>query len=206
MTVVVLQQQVRPPLIPQPPLPGVDPWRWWTAEQLAEITQSPIANVQRNWPLLVAALEQHGIADQPVQIAALATVAIETAHTFAPVREAYWLDNWHGHDWAEAWRRENFRYWPYYGRGFIQLTWESNYRRYGDAIGIDLVGQPDKALDPEISADNLARYFVTHGGGPLIPAAARRGDWREVRRLVQGADAGLPELLATVAALQGAAR
>ena len=38
-----------------------------------------------------------------------ATVFHETAQTFAPVIEAYWK--------TEAWRKRNFRYYPYYGRG-----------------------------------------------------------------------------------------
>lgn len=59
-------------------------------------------------------------------------------------------------------------------------------------------------MSPEVAADVLARYFDTHGGAPLIPAAARRGDWREVRRLVQGGSAGLDELVACVDALMAA--
>jgi hypothetical protein len=39
----------------------------------------------------------------------LATTEWETAQTFKPVREAFWL--------SEDWRRRNFRYYPYYGRG-----------------------------------------------------------------------------------------
>jgi peptidoglycan hydrolase-like protein with peptidoglycan-binding domain len=45
----------------------------------------------------------------------LATTQWETAQTFKPVREAFWKD--------EEWRRVNLaRYYPYYGRGFVQLT------------------------------------------------------------------------------------
>jgi hypothetical protein len=48
----------------------------------------------------------------------LATTEWETDHTFKPVREAFWKD--------EAWRQVNLRYYPYYGRGYMQLTWEDN--------------------------------------------------------------------------------
>lgn len=40
----------------------------------------------------------------------------------------------------------------YYGRGDVQLTWYDNYQLLGNLLGIDLVGQPDLALDPRISA------------------------------------------------------
>lgn len=76
----------------------------------------------------------------------LATVHWETNKTFEPVKEAYWVKN------AEAWRKKNLRYWPYYGRGFCQLTWDYNYKKAGDYLGVDLVKNPDKAMDPDISA------------------------------------------------------
>ena len=50
----------------------------------------------------------------------LATVEWETNKTFQPVREAYWLN--------EDWRRAHLKYYPYYGRGFVQLTWKSELR------------------------------------------------------------------------------
>lgn len=37
----------------------------------------------------------------------LATVFHETGHTWKPVKEAYWF--------SEAWRKQNLRYFPYYG-------------------------------------------------------------------------------------------
>jgi hypothetical protein len=80
----------------------------------------------------------------------LATAKWETAGTMQPVREAYWL--------SEDWRRANLRYYPYYGRGYVQLTWKSNYERQSlpDRTGItDLVTNPDKALDAGVAAQVL---------------------------------------------------
>jgi peptidoglycan hydrolase-like protein with peptidoglycan-binding domain len=48
----------------------------------------------------------------------LATTQWETNQTFKPVREAYWL--------SENWRKTHLRYHPFYGRGFVQLTWKNN--------------------------------------------------------------------------------
>lgn len=70
---------------------------------------------------------------------ALATAFWETAQTMQPVKEAYWL--------SENWRRKNLRYFPWYGRGLIQTTWEDNYRRMGQEIGVDLIANPDLLLE-----------------------------------------------------------
>lgn len=74
----------------------------------------------------------------------LATTYHETNKTMQPVREAYWL--------SETWRRNNLRYWPWYGRGYVQLTWEENYRKMGRLLGVDLLGNLDLAMDPHIAA------------------------------------------------------
>lgn len=49
----------------------------------------------------------------------------------------------------------NKRYAPYYGRGLVQLTWKENYRKAGELLGIDLVSDPDRALDPLVSVQVL---------------------------------------------------
>lgn len=45
----------------------------------------------------------------------------------------------------------------YYGRGHVQLTWLKNYIASSDDAGYDLAVDPDKMLDPEISARVLWR-------------------------------------------------
>lgn len=71
----------------------------------------------------------------------IATAWWETGQTMMPVREAYWKD--------EAWRKRNFRYYPYYGRGYIQLTWDYNYKKASDYFKVDFVKNPDLVMDPE---------------------------------------------------------
>lgn len=70
----------------------------------------------------------------------LATAFHETAATMQPVREAFWL--------SENWRKKHLSYYPYYGRGYVQLTHQGNYKKAGDDIGVDLVDNPDLAMDP----------------------------------------------------------
>jgi putative chitinase len=47
----------------------------------------------------------------------------------------------------------------YRGRGFNQLTFKSNYKKYGDLLKIDLVNNPDLANDPKVAAKIVAAYF-----------------------------------------------
>jgi hypothetical protein len=80
----------------------------------------------------------------------LATTQWETNQTFKPVREAYWL--------SEDWRRDHFSYYPFYGRGFVQLTWKNNYEKYSSILGVDMVADPDIAMQP-----NIALFVLVHG-------------------------------------------
>lgn len=41
--------------------------------------------------------------------------------------------------------------WKYIGRGIIQCTGKESYAKFGKLLGIDLVGNPDLAIDPRYS-------------------------------------------------------
>ena len=82
---------------------------------------------------------------------ALATVWHETGETMQPVREAHWL--------SEAWRKKNLRYWPHYGRGYVQITWPKNYEwldKASAAAGLtkpgEILANLDLAMRPDIAA------------------------------------------------------
>jgi putative chitinase len=80
----------------------------------------------------------------------LATVYKECARRMWPTTEYGSEDYLKGKD-----------YYPYIGRGFVQLTWEGNYRNAGIALGLiddrDLVVHPDVALDSLIAARIMFR-------------------------------------------------
>ena len=88
----------------------------------------------------------------------LATAWHETGSTMEPVRETF------AHSDAQAIANLNRaygsvktganRYWVngFFGRGYVQLTWEYNYKKMGDWLGVDLVKDPSKALDPTIAS------------------------------------------------------
>ena len=144
----------------------------------------------------------------PTQIAyVLATTQWETAQTFQPVREAFWND--------EAWRQEHLAsYYPYYGRGYVQLTWDRNYKAYSDILGIDLVNNPDRAMDPAVALFALVHGFKTGTfTGRKITDYINRSttDFVNARRCINGTDkaneiAALAEkFLATAAPASGPA-
>lgn len=113
----------------------------------------------------------------------LATAQWETGHTFEPVKEAYWL--------SEKWRRDNFRYYPYYGRGYVQLTWENNYKVYSSILGLDLVGDPDLALRHDASLFTIAHGMKigTFTGRKLEDYVSKgKTDFLEARRVINGTD------------------
>lgn len=64
-----------------------------------------------------------------------ATAMWETAHTMNPVTE-YGSDSY----------LRGKRYWPYIGRGYVQITWKDNYAKYG------IAETPEKALEPDTAA------------------------------------------------------
>lgn len=115
----------------------------------------------------------------------LATAKWETNHTIEPVAEAYWVKN------AEAWRKQNLRYYPWYGRGFVQLTWEDNYIKAGKALGIDLTQDPSRAMDPEIAAKVIVLgmkcgWFTGKKLSQYITLS--KSDFKGARRIVNGTD------------------
>lgn len=134
----------------------------------------------------------------------LATPYHETAHTMLPINEmggdAYFtrLYDVTGQNPARARQYGNVR--PgdgprYHGRGDVQLTWYSNYDRAGQELGIDLVGNPELALDPVVAARILVRgmaegwfsgkklsdYLPTAGPGSIA-------QFTEARRIINGQD------------------
>lgn len=113
----------------------------------------------------------------------LATAWHETAHTMKPVKEAYWL--------SETWRKANLRYYPWYGRGFVQLTWRSNYEKAGQKLGRDFISDPEAVMEPEASAEILVvgsrdGWFTGKKLSDYI--TLQKSDYRGARRIINGTD------------------
>lgn len=186
-----------------------NPWQFWTAQQIAAATGAPAAKISAAWPLLADALDTIGIYDRLVSIAALATVRVETGKAFAPIEEYASGDAYEGRvDLGNTQPGDGRRY---KGRGLIQLTGRANYRTYGNVIGVDLEAQPERALEPDISARLFAAYFARHfirwlpPPSPLMSCVdlARAEEWRGVRVAVNGGENGLDLFMSVVNALLG---
>lgn len=120
---------------------------------------------------------------------ALATAYHETNATMQPVEEAYWL--------SDAWRKKNLRYYPWHGRGYVQLTWHANYERADDELHLAgaLLSDPDLAMRPDIAARIMRRgmdegWFTGKSFRSYLPAhgPASLEQYRMCRRIINGTD------------------
>lgn len=170
-----------------------------SALTLVQILGAPPANVEASWPLITSALRTNGLYLLTTQIAAAATIAVE-APPFVPINEfgdaAYFTRMYEGRkDLGNTQPGDGARF---HGRGFIQLTGRANYLIYGRALNIDLVSNPDLALQPETAAKIFARFFEQLN----IEQSAQQGDWLTVRRSVNGGLNNYPRFLFMVEQLK----
>jgi putative chitinase len=81
----------------------------------------------------------------------------------------------------------------YYGRGDVQLTWRPNYEVQGARLGIDLVNNPDLALEPN-NAANIMIDGMAHGTftgrrlGQYFGVDPAKDDPFNARRIVNSLD------------------
>lgn len=163
-----------------------------TPNDIARICRAPLSNVATAWPRILYALRQHDIEGDLAEVAAAATIAIETARSFKPVHEAgspaYFTKHYEGRqDLGNTEPGDGARF---HGRGFAQLTGRANYLRYGDLIHVDLVADPDQALAPDNAAEIFALFFKEKG----IERLANAHEWLSIRKRWNGVNhaTGLP--------------
>lgn len=133
---------------------------------------------------ILAECDRQGLTLDTQKAYVLATVQHETNNTFKPVFEAYFLKN------PLKYLRK-LRYAPYWGRGFVQLTWKSNYQKYSELLGIDLVKNPERAAEPAIACFILVHGFRTGGfTGKRLKDYIREDKYDPIgaRRCINGVD------------------
>ncbi|MCL6708333.1 hypothetical protein M8R20_15135 [Pseudomonas sp. R2.Fl] len=150
------------------------------------------------WRRLAAGEDPRGLAY------CLATAFHETAGTMRPVRETlagsdaeavarldrafaagrlpqvkrpYWRPDADGRTW--------------YGRGLVQITHRENYERLSRATGVDIVSEPDRAMELDVAAAvmvlGMARgLFSGRRLGEFFCDGTE--DWKGARRIVNGMD------------------
>ena len=132
--------------------------------------------------LILTECKRHGLLRNQAAYV-LATAYWETAHTMEPVREAFWL--------SDEWRRRNLRYYPWYGRGYVQITWEANYVTMSKRLGLDLTTDPDVVMRADVAVKILVvgmveGLFTGKRLGDYI--TLQRSDYVGARRIVNGTD------------------
>lgn len=82
------------------------------------------------------------------------------------------------------------KYFPYVGRGYVQLTWDYNYKKYSEIMGIDFMANPDLLLDVKNSA-----FIIVHGmvngiftGKKLSEYIGTKTNYIGARRIINGND------------------
>lgn len=133
---------------------------------------------------IVNSFQRHGDGDPAKLVYILATAWHESL--LRPIKEYRAAE-------GSALRDRQNRYWlsGFYGRGFVQLTWESNYRKMGNYLGVDLVSNPDLALNPIYAAEILVygMYQGSFTGKRLSDYInAIKKDYWNARRIVNGTD------------------
>lgn len=79
--------------------------------------------------------------------------------------------------------------WRYRGRGLKQLTGRDNYHRCANALGIDLIAEPDLLLEPKYAALSAGWFWSVNGCGELADA----GEFERLTKRINGGLIGLAD-------------
>lgn len=160
------------------------------------LTKSQVSGMET----LLDAWSREGTDDDRHLAYVLATVFHETGGRMVPVRETFATSD------AQAIRRLDAAmaagrlpqvrspYWRagWFGRGPVQVTHETNYRKVGQALGVDLIANPGLLLDPVVGARSVVVGMVR---GLFVPRQTLAKHFSETtddpegaRRIVNGTD------------------
>jgi hypothetical protein len=128
----------------------------------------------------------------------LATAKWETAHTFRPINERGgddYFNTKYGPTTKIGKKLGNIKAGDgarFHGRGYVQLTGRDNYKRAGDILKADLIGQPDLALVPNL-AYKIAIRGMKEGWftGKKLSSYFKEGtppDYTNARRIINELD------------------
>lgn len=132
---------------------------------LEKLEQSTVITDKRHWAYI------------------LATIFHETAYSFLPVTE-----------FGSQKYLKSKPYYPYIGRGYVQLTWISNYKKFAKLLDIPLVENPELANERE-NAWKILELGMSKGlytGKKLSDYInAKKTDYWNARRIINGTDKAL---------------
>ncbi|MFD1115080.1 glycoside hydrolase family 19 protein, partial [Sphaerisporangium aureirubrum] len=148
-----------------------------TPSQLYQIFGVRSATIEHGLPSLNAAMREAQISGRPFRVAAFLTI-IKAESGFR-------------YDALEG-GCPSRRYAPYCGRGFIQLTFQSNYRNAGNALGHDFLGgQMEDARSLAWSAPVATWFWSSHN----LNNHADRRDMVAVTKAVNGSGAATSRII-----------
>ena len=124
----------------------------------------------------------------------LATAKHETAHTMQPVRETLAKTDAKAKEILTksfnagklTWVKKDYWSSGFFGRGFVQITHKDNYEKAGRKLGVNLVANQSKALDPDIAGAILVRGMLE--GWFTGKSLSDFSDFTNMRRIVNGTD------------------
>lgn len=128
----------------------------------------------------------------------LATFKWETAHTMKPIDEIgtdarfnklYGPETRVGKSLGNTQSGDGARF---HGRGFVQLTGRSNYKRAGDFLNVDLTAHPDKAKDSDlayrIATEGMIKGWFTGAKLNKFFKDGASPKWVDARKIINGHD------------------
>ncbi|RWM11234.1 MAG: hypothetical protein E5X53_17305 [Mesorhizobium sp.] len=165
------------------------------------MTQSQVNGIiaiLNNWEPALSTLDDRWLAYM------LATAHHETGRTMQPVRETFAATDQRAIAILErAWAAKRLHwvtnpYWrpdsegkSWLGRGLVQLTHKANYERIGRLLKVDLVANPDLAMQPLVAANIMVRgmidgIFTRYRLSQFFDG--QKADWRNARRIINGTE------------------
>jgi putative chitinase len=166
------------------------------ADTLARCTGAMLADAARFADPLSATMALFAIDSPRRQAAFLATVSIESKKLTATEEDLYYKDaarlaRLYGRAFksgdeampyvcnskALGQKLYDGKWW---GRGLIQLTWQDNYKRAGEALGRDYLAYPDIVKEPSDAALTAAWFWNDKGCNQLADSADMAGITRKV--------------------------
>ena len=179
-----------PVFVPPPQVAAVPPGGVSADQLVAIMPDLPTDRAQEYLPGLNAAMQEGGITTPQRQAAFLAQLAHESCQ-LRYFQELGDDDYFHQYDPgqpnAAAGNTEPGDGPRYHGRGPIQLTGRANYRAAGQALGLDLEGDPEIAARPDVGFRIAQWYWSSRD----INALADAGDFAAVTRAVNGGYNGM---------------
>lgn len=163
-----------------------------TPQELVACTGARIDRASTFLPYLEAAMAEFDISTPTRQAAFLAQVGHESGGL-------HWLVELWGPTASQS--RYEMRYdlgnckpgdgFKYRGRGLIQLTGRANYEKAGEALGANLIEQPELLGEPELACRSAGWFWKSHGLNELADA----GNYEAITKRINGGLNGYAERL-----------